>query len=293
LATGGGFATRQLYTDDEEITFSARRPIILNGIDDIATRGDLQERSVLVSLPSILEDERREENTFWAEFEAVRPRIFGALLSGVSAALRNVDHVHLERKPRMADFAVAATAMEDAFGWEPGSFVEAYEVNRKQASETLLANEPIAEAIEKLLEDGGENVWIGTATELLQMLGSYANEAVKRSKAWPGGPQVLSRRLKRIAPALRSAGIEYTEHEQGHRKRKVKVLRKLVRDDEEAQDTGEETSEDEVSEGDAAEDEEEHENQADSDSKERRRGNPFRSRFDFDNPGEPEDQGAE
>jgi hypothetical protein len=293
LATGGGFATRQLYTDDEEIIFSARRPIILNGIDDIATRGDLQERSVLVSLPSILEDERREENTFWAEFEAVRPRIFGALLSGVSAALRNVDHVHLERKPRMADFAVAATAMEDAFGWEPGSFVEAYAVNRQQASETLLANEPIADAIEKLLEDGRENVWIGTATELLQMLGSYANETVKRSKAWPGGPQVLSRRLKRIAPALRSAGIEYTEHEQGHRKRKVKVLRKLVRDDEEAQDTGEETSEDEVSDDEASEGEEEHEDQADSDRKERRRGNPFRSRFDFDNPREPEDQGAE
>ena len=178
--------------------------------------------------------------------------------------------------------------MESTFGWEPGSFLEVYETNRQQASETLLANEPIADAIEKLLEDGRENVWIGTATELLQMLGSYVNEAVKRSKAWPGGPQVLSRRLKRIAPALRSAGIQYTEHEQGHRKRKVKVLRKLVRDDEQAQDTGEETSEDGVSEG-----EEEHEDQADSDRKERRRGNPFRSRFDFDNPREPEDQGAE
>src|SRR5918995_5495202 len=117
LATGGGFATRMLYTDDEEIIFSARRPIILNGIDDIATRGDLQERSVLVSLPSIPEDERREESTFWAEFEAVRPRIFGALLSGISAALLNSDDVHLERKPRMADFAIRATAMEGAFGW--------------------------------------------------------------------------------------------------------------------------------------------------------------------------------
>ena len=293
LATGGGFATRMLYTDDEEIIFSARRPIILNGIDDIATRGDLQERSVLVSLPSILEDERREEYTFWAEFEAVRPRIFGALLSGISAALRNADEVHLERKPRMADFAVAATAMEGTFGWEPGSFVEAYAVNRQQASETLLANEPIADAIEKLLEDGRENVWIGTATELLQMLGSYANETVKRSKAWPGGPQVLSRRLKRIAPALRSAGIQYTEHEQGHRKRKVKVLRKLVSDDEQAQDAVEETSEDEVPEGEAAEDEEEHEDQADSDRKERRHRNPFEFNFDFDTPREPEDQGAE
>jgi hypothetical protein len=109
---------------------------------------------------------------------------------------------------------------------------------------------------------------------------------------------VLSRRLKRIAPALRSAGIEYSEHEQGHRKRKVKVLRKLVRDDEQAQDAGEETSEDEVPDGEVSDDEvsegeEEHEEQADSDRKERRRGNPFRSRFDFDNPREPEDQGAE
>jgi hypothetical protein len=291
LATGGGFATRQLYTDDEEIIFSAKRPIILNGIDDIATRGDLQERSLLISLPSIPEERRVEEAAFWADFEAAKPRIFGALLDGVSAALRNAETVHLERKPRMADFAVGATAMEECFGWEPGSFVEVYADNRQRASETLLANEPIADAIEKFLRDG-QSVCSGTATELLQMLGSYANEAVKRSKAWPGGPQVLSRRLKRIAPALRSAGIEYTEHEQGHRKRKVKVLRKLVRDDEQAQDTGEETSEDEVSEGDAAEDEVEHEEQADSDGGGRRRANPF-AKINFDNPREPEDQGAE
>jgi hypothetical protein len=48
-----------------------------------------------------------------------------------------------------------------------------------------------------------------------------------------------------------------------------------------------EVSDDEVSEG-----EEEHEEQADSDRKERRRGNPF-ARVNFDNPCEPEDQGAE
>ena len=120
LATGGGFATRMLYTDDEEIIFSARRPIILNGIDDIATRGDLQERSVLVSLPSILEDERREENTFWAEFEAVRPRIFGALLSG-SAPPYAMQMMFIRAQALYGGLAVAATAMEDAFGWEPGS----------------------------------------------------------------------------------------------------------------------------------------------------------------------------
>jgi len=99
----------------------------LEGCDgDIATRGDLQERSLLVSLPSIPEERGREKNTFWADFEATRTRIFGALLSGASAALRNADDVYLERKPRMADFAVRATTMEAAFGWAAGSFLEVY-----------------------------------------------------------------------------------------------------------------------------------------------------------------------
>ena len=296
LATGGGFATRMLYTDDEEIIFSARRPIILNGIDDIATRGDLQERSVLVSLPSILEDERREENTFWAEFEAVRPRIFGALLSGISAALRNADDVHLERKPRMADSAGSycnGGCLRVGAGLFCGGLRGQPPAGQRDATRQRAHSRSDREA-----PRGWSKLWsrerlIGTATELLEMLGFYANDSTKRSKAWPGGPQVLSRRLKRIAPALRTAGIEYTENEEGHHKKKVKTLRKLVRDDEQTQDTGEETSEDEVSDDEGSEGEEKHEDQADSNRKERRRGNPFRSRFDLDNPREPEDQGAE
>ena len=59
----GGSATHQFYTDDEEIDLSA--PIIINRIDDIATRGGLQERSLLVPLPTIPEDRRVEEAAFW------------------------------------------------------------------------------------------------------------------------------------------------------------------------------------------------------------------------------------
>src|SRR5215467_12597245 len=34
LASGGSFALRRLYTDDEEVLFEAARPILLNGIED-------------------------------------------------------------------------------------------------------------------------------------------------------------------------------------------------------------------------------------------------------------------
>jgi hypothetical protein len=51
LATGGGFATRELYSDDREVVFSQKRPVILNGIDSLAVAGDLRDRSIIVELP--------------------------------------------------------------------------------------------------------------------------------------------------------------------------------------------------------------------------------------------------
>src|SRR5690606_22857722 len=53
LSTGGGFATRALYTDDEEAIFEATRPVILNGIDDVVSRSDLLDRSLVLTLPTI------------------------------------------------------------------------------------------------------------------------------------------------------------------------------------------------------------------------------------------------
>src|SRR5262249_14350570 len=59
LATGGGFATRQLYSDGDEALFDAMRPIILNGIEDIIERPDLADRAIFLTLESI-DDERRK-----------------------------------------------------------------------------------------------------------------------------------------------------------------------------------------------------------------------------------------
>ena len=50
LASGGSFAVRQLYTDDEEVLFKAARPTVLNGIEDIIGRSDLADRAILLTL---------------------------------------------------------------------------------------------------------------------------------------------------------------------------------------------------------------------------------------------------
>src|SRR5262249_33085117 len=62
LSTGGGFSARRLYTDGDEVLFDAQRPVIINGIEEVATRGDLLERSLLLTLPRIHEGDRRTES---------------------------------------------------------------------------------------------------------------------------------------------------------------------------------------------------------------------------------------
>src|SRR5438128_12478312 len=80
LASGGGFAVRRLYTDDEEVLFRAARPILLNGIEEVISRSDLGDRAIFLSLAPIGEAQRRPESELWREFEIVRPRIMRALL---------------------------------------------------------------------------------------------------------------------------------------------------------------------------------------------------------------------
>jgi hypothetical protein len=79
LSTGGAFGTRQLYTDEEEILFEAKRPIVINGIGAVVTRPDLLDRSILLSLPHMTKGTIKEERKFWEAFHAVSGQILGAL----------------------------------------------------------------------------------------------------------------------------------------------------------------------------------------------------------------------
>src|ERR1019366_4555102 len=53
IATGAGFRTRTLHTDSDEQLFETRRPVVMNGIDDLAVRADLLDRGIGVYLKRI------------------------------------------------------------------------------------------------------------------------------------------------------------------------------------------------------------------------------------------------
>jgi hypothetical protein len=218
LATGGGFAVRQLYTDQDEVLFDAVRPAILNGIEDIVTRPDLADRAVFLTLEPIPEERRRPEGELWAAFDAERPRILGALLDAVVAGLKRLPDTHLPKLPRMADFALWATACESAL-WPAGTFWSAYCGNRDEAVEGVIEADPIAAAVRAMMATRTE--WTGTASELLGALAGQAGERVAKSKSWPDSPRALAGRLRRAATFLRKIGLNIGFTKEGRARTRI------------------------------------------------------------------------
>lgn len=130
LTNGGGFATRKLQTNDTESLLTAARSVVVNSITEVVTHADLLDRAIVLRLPALSEDKRRDEKEFWQEFDTVRPRILGALLDAVSMALRDHDRLIVLELPRMADFAKWACAAAPACGWRPAAFLHAYTQTR-------------------------------------------------------------------------------------------------------------------------------------------------------------------
>jgi hypothetical protein len=210
LSTGGGFSTRTLYENREQELFDAIRPVILNGIADVATRPDLLDRSIILTMPPIPEFQRRPESELWEELEEASPKILGFLFGAVSVALRNLSGTKLGRLPRMADFALWVSAAEEALGWEKGSFIRIYNDNRGDANRQALETSPVAAAVWKLMQR--EDQWCGTPTQLLGALAGVSGEDKKRPEWLPSAPNGLSFAMKRLAPALRTIGIQAEDY---------------------------------------------------------------------------------
>ena len=147
LAFGGGFAGRELFTNDERSVIYAQRPVILVGITDFVLRGDLRDRSVFLHLPAIPGKSRRTERTFWPAFRADHPRILGGVLDAIVGGLRELPSVDLKTLPRMADYAEWGEATGRGLGWGAGAFLSTYKDNRKEATEALLEDSPVASVV--------------------------------------------------------------------------------------------------------------------------------------------------
>ena len=205
IATGGGFGTRKLHTDSDEVLFNATRPCLLNGIPDLAARPDLADRSIGIHLPVIPAAKRKTLGAFNRDFAKAKPFILGALLDAVSCALGRIDSVRLSEAPRMADFAKWVVAAEPALGWPQGAFLDSYGANRARSDQAAIEGNPVALAILSLMD--GRTHWSGTATDLRQTLRDRFPALTEDSHSFPRSEARFGAALRRVQPILRRQGL--------------------------------------------------------------------------------------
>jgi hypothetical protein len=204
LATGGGFASRTLYTNAEETIIEVKRPVIINSIPVVVTAQDLTDRALNVELKQI---DYREESEINAAFKEAMPRIFGALLDLLVKTLAQMPKVKLTKPPRMADFTRLGEAMMQAQGHQPGAFEALFRANRQESVLRAMESSPVAVAVREMVDEHegqSTTVFHGTMKRLLEAL-SFSH---RTGEGWPRYPRGLGDALKRQSPALAAVGIE-------------------------------------------------------------------------------------
>jgi len=208
--TGDGDVRRKLYTDAELSVFSYRRCVNLNGIDTGTMQPDLAERMLPVDLALISEHARRTEEDLWPAWHDAHPLILGALLDLAADVMSRLPTVHLERKPRMADFARIVAAVDEIGG--TAALARYVHRGADLAAEGLSGNSFAVRLQEVIGADGFE----GTSADLLDLL-TPAGDG-RMPKDWPKSGQVVTGLMHRMAPALRKLGWTFGEERDRHSK---------------------------------------------------------------------------
>ena len=202
LSTGGGFATRKLFTDEDLKVFNECRPYILNGISGITHRPDLLDRSISVHLKSMPAEKRKTEHELNSKLDEIAPQLLHKLLCITSHALKKYDQVETPRNIRMVDAAKWLIAAEPATGLPEGSLLNALETSQEEIIKETMERNSLAVALNKLLEK--QSVFDGTIGELLSRI---EQDKPRYDSHFPTTASYLSKELNRIKPALKVAGI--------------------------------------------------------------------------------------
>jgi len=219
--TGEGDMKRSLYTNNDEFIRAYRRCFVLNGIGVTASRPDLLDRSIIFEIPALTR--AKPEQIIEKEWIAALPGILGGFFTAISKAMRSIDAVTGHERFRMADFAQWGAALAEAMGFSQDDFYSRYQesVNRKWAEavgENILACK-IFEIIKI-----NKGVWQGSAVDFLKQIGPLPDD-----KDFPRNAKLLSSEIMRIAPVMRTAGVDISRKDkrEAGTGRRIFVIRRL------------------------------------------------------------------
>jgi hypothetical protein len=210
VSTGGGVAKRKLYTDADVFALDVCRPVIVNGIDTVATAQDLIERSLRINLKK---PERYMSDKAFNELLAAKsPELVGALFQLAADVLAMLDELDLDAPNlRFHDFVRVGECVARIFGFEAGWFVEMYREMLDDSATEALSADPVAQYVVFLCRTQPDE------DRRLELLAGDIFEAMHRANRdqlimvpaarMPSDPRRLSSQLTKATGGLAKVGI--------------------------------------------------------------------------------------
>lgn len=238
IITGEAEIDRKLYTNEELVKRAFRRPIIINGINSVATRADLAERAIIISLPEVTEEMRLTEEEIREKMCAAHPRIMAALLDALAYAMKSRPQIRQQMRAakishRMADSVEWITAAEEAMGFPFGSFIAAITHRQANTGEDALDGHPCLQVILDLLDENSRGFCRISMSEMAGKV--VATDAHRTQKGVPTTARMLANWFQREKKRLKdSYGIDVGEARRANGVR-FREIRRLPATNEEEQ----------------------------------------------------------
>jgi hypothetical protein len=203
-STGEGLMRRKLYTDQDVSILSARRIVMLNGIDATIRRADFARRIADFELEQI--KKVKSDGEVEAEWNRIHPHALGALLDLTVTTLKRLPGIALagdEESLTMNMFARIAKTID-----EPA--LRLYIKRLGTAAADVVESDPFARALIAFISMQPERKWSGLASELVAAIPGPD----PLPKGWPRDPTRFGVWVKRLGRVLETtAGIRITKEE--------------------------------------------------------------------------------
>ncbi|AET64558.1 hypothetical protein [Methanothrix harundinacea] len=210
IATGGGFTSRELYSDNTEKTYRADRLQLINGIGNLTHRPDLLDRALHIHLKHIPQHKRLTEREINKIFEELHPKLLSLLYATISNGLYFRDQVCLECLPRMADFALwICECLEDnRYLWQfcmGEEFLDVLEGSISDAWVEIMETDAFTKSLAEYITKNPDATVIQTQVFYEEILDAAGLDKYHVPDGFPKAPKSLWSFIERSAPVIREA----------------------------------------------------------------------------------------
>jgi hypothetical protein len=205
--TGATLTKRRLYSNDDDVSIKIKNCGGMNGINQLITKPDLMDRTLLIQLERIPDKDRKLESEIWSNFNKNLPDILGGIFDVLSIAMEHYPYIQLTALPRMADFVKWGVAITKALGREDYEFLKAYENNIEKQNDAIIEGNALVQAVMSMMETTPE--WRCKMSEAYNELLSVSGESIKNDPTFPKHTNKLQKHLKIVEVNLLARGISY------------------------------------------------------------------------------------